>query len=142
LIDLGKTRRIPIIATGKTNRALLNKGYEHAAIMPAVEAGHRLSDREWKGPDGNGPYDLVILTGLPHHLERTILSGLSHSAPHIRALSLKLDGQYYPGLSTLPRIRGPCNWTSCVTPVQTYRSLVFRPETSRKPGVTARHREG
>ena len=107
LIDLGKTRRIPIIATGDTNRALLQRGYTQATIMTAVDAGHRLSDREWKGLDGKGPYDLAVFAGLPDYMEWTILSGLIHFAPHVRAVSLKWSGRYYPGFSTLPRTSGP-----------------------------------
>ena len=97
LIDLGKTRNIPIIATGDTNRALLNRGYTQATIMPAVEAGHRLSDREWKGLDGKGPYDLAIFAGLPYYMEWTILSGLKHFAPQVKTLSL--DNAYQPNAS-------------------------------------------
>ena len=97
LIDLGKSGGIPIIATGDTNRALMSRGYTQATIMPAVEAGHRLSDREWKGLDGTGPYDLAIFAGLPYYMEWTILSGLKHFAPHVRTLSL--DNAYQPNAS-------------------------------------------
>jgi anaerobic carbon-monoxide dehydrogenase, CODH/ACS complex subunit epsilon len=94
LIDLGKSRNIPIIATGDTNRALISRGYTQATIMPAVEAGHRLSDCEWKGLDGKGPYDLAIFAGLPYYMEWTILSGLKHFAPHVKTVSL--DNAYQP----------------------------------------------
>ncbi len=97
LIDLGKSRDIPIIATGDTNRALICRGYTQATIMPAVEAGHRLSDREWKGLDGTGPYDLAIFAGLPYYMEWTILSGLKHFAPHVKTMSL--DNAYQPNAS-------------------------------------------
>ncbi len=94
LIDLGKTRNIPVIATGHTNLALLNRGYTQAAILPAVEAGQRLTDPEWKGLDGKGPYDLAIFAGLPYYMGWTILSGLKHFAPQVRTLSL--DNGYQP----------------------------------------------
>lgn len=94
LIELGKARNIPIIATGDTNRALLDRGYAEATIMAAVTAGHRLTDPGWAGPDGKGPYDLAIFAGLPYYMEWTILSGLKHFAPHIRTISL--DGKYQP----------------------------------------------
>jgi acetyl-CoA decarbonylase/synthase complex subunit epsilon len=132
LIDLGKIRRIPIIATGGANRALLKRGYTQATIMTAVDAGHRLSDREWKGLDGKGPYDLAIFAGLPHYMEWTIRSGLRHFAPHVKTVSLKCCGRYYPGLSTLPHISGPCPWTACISPVQAFRSLIFRPGREEK----------
>lgn len=97
LIDLGRSRGIPIIATGDTNRALLRMGYTQATIMPAVEAGHRLSDHKWKGLDGKGPYDLAIFAGLPYYMSWTILSGLKHFAPHVKTLTL--DNAYQPNAS-------------------------------------------
>ncbi len=97
LIDIGRSRSIPIIATGDTNRALMHRGYAQATIMAAVETGHRLSDREWKGLDGKGPYDLAIFAGLPYYMEWTILSGLKHFAPHLKTLSL--GNVYQPNAS-------------------------------------------
>ena len=97
LIDLGNARNIPIIATGDTNRELLKRGYGQATILPAVEAGHRLSDSEWKGLDGKGPHDLAIFAGLPYYLAWTILSGLKHFAPQVRTVAL--DNMYQPNAS-------------------------------------------
>jgi acetyl-CoA decarbonylase/synthase complex subunit epsilon len=97
LIDIGKTRDIPIIATGNTNLALMNRGYTQATIMTAVDAGNRLTDREWKGLDGKGPHDLAIFAGLPYYMAWTILSGLKHFAPQVRTLSL--DNGYQPHAS-------------------------------------------
>jgi acetyl-CoA decarbonylase/synthase complex subunit epsilon len=97
LIDLAKSGNIPIIATGNTNLALMNRGYTQATILPAVEAGQRLSDGEWKGPDGKGPHDLAIFAGLPYYMGWTILSGLKHFAPHVRTVSL--DNAYQPHAS-------------------------------------------
>ncbi len=97
LIDMGKARNIPIIATGDTNRALVSRGYRQAIIMPAVDAGQRLSDGEWKGLDGKGPYDLAIFAGLPYYMEWTILSGLKHYAPRVRTITL--DNVYHPNAS-------------------------------------------
>lgn len=97
LIDLGKKRNIPIIATGGTNRQLLDRGYTRGIIMPAVEAGHRLSDRDCKGLDGEGPHDLAIFAGLPYYMGWTILSGLKHFAPHVKTVAL--DNMYQPNAS-------------------------------------------
>ncbi|WP_174591540.1 CO dehydrogenase/acetyl-CoA synthase complex subunit epsilon [Methanocella conradii] len=97
LIDLGNKRNIPIIATGGTNRELLDRGYTQATIMPAVDAGQRLSDHAWKGLDGKGPYDLVIFAGLPYYMEWTILSNLKHFASHVKTISL--DTVYQPNAS-------------------------------------------
>ena len=99
LIELGAARNIQIVATGHTNRELLSRGYRQAAILPAVETGHRLTDPGWRGLDGKGPYDLALFAGLPYYLEWTILSGLKHFAPHLRTVSLDSGYQPHAGLS-------------------------------------------
>jgi anaerobic carbon-monoxide dehydrogenase, CODH/ACS complex subunit epsilon len=97
LIRLASSRDIPVIATGDTNKALMERGYKQATIMPAVEIGQRLTDREWKGLDGNGPYDLALFAGLPYYMGWTILNGLKHFAPSVRTISL--DNVYHPNAS-------------------------------------------
>lgn len=94
LASLAKARDIPVIATADTCRELLERGYVPAAVLPAVEAGQRLADSQWKGLDGNGPYDLAIFAGLPYYMAWTILNGLKNFAPHLRTLSL--DNKYQP----------------------------------------------
>jgi anaerobic carbon-monoxide dehydrogenase, CODH/ACS complex subunit epsilon len=94
LLELGKARDVPIIATGDTNRALLSRGYAQATIMPAVDIGQRLTDPGWKGLDGKGAYDLAMFAGLPYYMEWTILSGLKHLAPHVKTVTL--DNKYQP----------------------------------------------
>jgi acetyl-CoA decarbonylase/synthase complex subunit epsilon len=97
LIDLGRARNIPIIATGNTNLEMVKRGYNGATIMTAMDAGQRLADHEWKGLDGKGPHDLAIFAGLPYYMEWTILSGLKHFAPRLRTVSL--DNAYQPHAS-------------------------------------------
>jgi acetyl-CoA decarbonylase/synthase complex subunit epsilon len=97
LINLGKIKGIPIIATGNTNLALMKRGYTQATIMMAVDAGSRLTDPAWKGLDGKGPHDLAIFAGLPYYMEWTILSGLKHFAPQVRTVTL--DNMYHPHAS-------------------------------------------
>lgn len=97
LIDLATARGIPVVATGKASRALVDRGYAEATIMTAVDAGQRLADREWKGVDGKGPHDLALFAGLPYYMEWTILSGLKHFAPHVRTVTL--DNAYQPHAS-------------------------------------------
>ena len=94
LLDLAQKGNIPVIATPHTNPALLKRDYTKAGIMPAVEIGHRLTDPDWKGIDGKGPYDLAIFAGLPNYMESMILSGLKHFAPQIRTMTL--DNTYQP----------------------------------------------
>jgi acetyl-CoA decarbonylase/synthase complex subunit epsilon len=97
LIELAQKGNIPVIATAHTNQELLRHGYDKAGILPAVEAGHRLTDPAWKGMDGKEPYDLVIFAGLPYYMEWTILSGLKHFAPHLKTITL--DNTYQPHAS-------------------------------------------
>ncbi|NVM56383.1 MAG: CO dehydrogenase/acetyl-CoA synthase complex subunit epsilon, partial [Candidatus Helarchaeota archaeon] len=60
LIELGKT--ISIVATSNISKAFLDKGFDPAAIMTAVNITNRLSDPDWKGLDGKGKYDVVVYT--------------------------------------------------------------------------------
>jgi acetyl-CoA decarbonylase/synthase complex subunit epsilon len=97
LIDLGKAKGVPIIATGHTNFALVKRGYTEATIMTAVDAGKRLTDPGWIGLDGKGPHDLALFAGLPYYMEWAILSGLKHFAPQLRTVTL--DNMYQPHAS-------------------------------------------
>lgn len=115
LIDLSKASNIPVIATGNTNLALVNRDYTQAAIMTAVEAGQRLTDPGWKGADGNGPYDLAIFAGLPYYMGWTILSGLKHFAPHLKTLSL--DNVYHPQATFSFANISPAEWRKHMGPL-------------------------
>jgi acetyl-CoA decarbonylase/synthase complex subunit epsilon len=94
LLDLARVKAIPVIATGHANRALKARGYTGASIMPAVEAGQRIADPSWNGPDGKGPCDLAIIAGLPYPMAWTLLSGLKHFAPH--TMTIVLDNTFQP----------------------------------------------
>jgi acetyl-CoA decarbonylase/synthase complex subunit epsilon len=94
LLDLARVHQIPVIATGHVNRALRERGYTCAVILPAVEAGQRIADPLWSGPDGKGSCDLAIIAGLPYPMEWTLLSGLKHAAPHAKTITL--DNTYQP----------------------------------------------
>ncbi len=76
LIELGQ--KIPIVATADISKAFIEKGFTPTAILTAVNITNRLSDPEWKGLDGQGPYDLVVYTGMTIYLELQMLSRLKH----------------------------------------------------------------
>lgn len=61
-----KKRGIGIIATGHSIRFLIEKGAT-ANQVGVVEAANMLTDTEWKGFDGKGAPDLVIVMGV--HLD-------------------------------------------------------------------------
>lgn len=86
LIELGQ--KIPIVATSNISKAFLDKGYKPAAIMTAVNITNRLSDPEWKGLDGKGPYDVVVYTGMTIYLELQMLSRLKNYT-NIKTISLE-----------------------------------------------------
>ncbi|HNX17875.1 MAG TPA: CO dehydrogenase/acetyl-CoA synthase complex subunit epsilon [Methanoregula sp.] len=94
LLDIARAQKIPVIATGHINRALKDRGYTSAVILPAVEAGQRIADPDWTGPDGKGSSDLVIIAGLPYPMTWTLLSGLKHFAGHVKTITL--DNTYQP----------------------------------------------
>ncbi|UCD96155.1 MAG: CO dehydrogenase/acetyl-CoA synthase complex subunit epsilon, partial [Candidatus Bathyarchaeota archaeon] len=75
-IRLSQTTKIPIVATGHTSIELGKKGIQPDALMSAMDIGSRLTDPEWKGLDGKGPYELALFIGLPYYMEFVILSGL------------------------------------------------------------------
>jgi acetyl-CoA decarbonylase/synthase complex subunit epsilon len=97
LLDLARANRIPVIATGHSNKALMDRGYTNALVLPAVEAGQRIADPRWEGPGGKGPCDLAIIAGLPYPMAWTLLSGLKHFAPHTKTITL--DNTYQPNAS-------------------------------------------
>lgn len=94
LVELARVAGLTVIATGNTSAALRERDYTSHAVMPAVDAGNRLTDPAWTGIDGRGPYDLVLIAGLPYPMAWTILSGLKHFSPKLKTLSL--DPGYQP----------------------------------------------
>jgi acetyl-CoA decarbonylase/synthase complex subunit epsilon len=58
---------------------------------------NRLKDKQWKGFDGKGGYDYVVLIGGVYYFESQMLATLKHFAPHVRTVSL--DRFYQPNAS-------------------------------------------
>lgn len=63
-----KNTGIGIVATGHSIKFLLEKGTD-AFLAGVVEATNLLTDPDWKGPDGKGLPDLVMVMGV--HLDLT-----------------------------------------------------------------------
>jgi acetyl-CoA decarbonylase/synthase complex subunit epsilon len=97
LIELARKGHIVVVATAHTNATFLERDFEPAAVMPAVGIANRLTDQNWSGIDGKGPYDLAIFAGLPYQMTWTILSGLKHFAPQLKTMCL--DNVYQPHAS-------------------------------------------
>jgi acetyl-CoA decarbonylase/synthase complex subunit epsilon len=93
-IRLSKAAGIPIVATAHTVSEFIKRDFQSAAFMPAMDIGSRLSDPEWQGLDGKGPYDLALFMGLPYYMEFVILAGLKHFSTSLKTISL--DRFYNP----------------------------------------------
>ncbi len=94
IIALAKAGKIPVIATPSTLKAFTQRRFSPAAWMPAVDIGNRLKDASWSGIDGKGPYDLLLILGLPYYMEWLLLSGLKHFALGLKLISV--DRYYQP----------------------------------------------
>jgi len=94
LAELARAADIPVVATAHARMALVERGIEPVAVMSILDVGQRLSDPEWAGLDGEGPYDLVLIAGLPYYMEWVVLSNLKNFAPHLKVISL--DPYYQP----------------------------------------------
>ena len=91
-IRLNTTSQIPIVSTANLTYEFVKRGVRPEASMSAMEIGSRLNDPDWKGLDGNGPYDLALFMGLPYYMEFVILSGLKHFSSSLKTISL---GRFY-----------------------------------------------
>ena len=87
-IQMAELVKVPIVATAHIIGEFSQRGFQKASWMPVVDIANRLKDPEWRGLDGQGPYDLALFMGLQYYLEWVILSGLKHFAPHVKTVSL------------------------------------------------------
>ncbi len=95
--DLSRIRGIEIVATSYGVRSLVSEGIQINFVMGCMEIVDRLCDPGWKGFDGDGPYDLVILAGIPYSLSWILFSGLRNGAVRLKTISL--DRHYQPHAS-------------------------------------------
>ncbi|MHA3962426.1 MAG: CO dehydrogenase/acetyl-CoA synthase complex subunit epsilon [Candidatus Thorarchaeota archaeon SMTZ1-45] len=91
-IALSNAMKMPVIATGGAIKAFLEKDFENARSMGAMELALRLQDPDWVGPSGTGPYDMVIIYGLPYYMQWTLLSSVMNFGTHLTAIAL---GRHY-----------------------------------------------
>jgi anaerobic carbon-monoxide dehydrogenase, CODH/ACS complex subunit epsilon len=97
VIQISKAGNMPVVATAHTGKAFLENGYEPASMMGAMDIANRLKDESWTGLDGKGPYDTLLILGLPYFMEWLILSGLKSFARKLTTISL--DRYYQPHAS-------------------------------------------
>jgi len=92
IIRVAENARIPVVATAHMQGEFLGRGFLVDSWMPVVDIANRLTDREWRGLDGKGPYDLALFVGLPYYVEWLILSGIKHFSDDLKTVSL---GKHY-----------------------------------------------
>jgi acetyl-CoA decarbonylase/synthase complex subunit epsilon len=93
MIDFAKASKIPVVATAHMVGEFLKRDFKPAGFMSAMDIGNRLADPEWKGLDGQGPYDLALFVGMPYYMEGLIICGLKHFAPDLKTITL--DNLYH-----------------------------------------------
>jgi len=90
-------RQIPVLGTSSAAKDHIARGIRITTIMGGMEIADRLIDPEWTGLDGEGQYNLVLLSGLPYPFCWTLLSGLRNGAPYLKTVTL--DRKYQPHAS-------------------------------------------
>jgi acetyl-CoA decarbonylase/synthase complex subunit epsilon len=70
------------------------RGSINAQSISIFVLGDRLRDKNWKGFDGKGHYDTILLVGFPYYVEWLVESGLKSFAQGLRTISL--DRSYQP----------------------------------------------
>ncbi|MHA2601868.1 MAG: CO dehydrogenase/acetyl-CoA synthase complex subunit epsilon [Candidatus Thorarchaeota archaeon SMTZ1-83] len=91
-IALSEAGKIPVVATGGAIKSFIEKGFEGAKSMGAMELAFYLQDETWKGPHEKGPHDMVLVYGIPYYMQWTMLSGIMNFGTHLRRITL---GRYY-----------------------------------------------
>ncbi len=56
--------------------------------MGAMEVAHRLQESDWLGPSGKGPYNMILIYGIPYYMEWTLLSAVMNFGTHLTAITL------------------------------------------------------
>ena len=91
-IALSKAGNMDILATGGAIKAFVEKGYDRAKSMGAMEIAHRFQAPDWVGPFGKGPYDMILIYGQPYYMQWTMLASLLNFGQHLTAIAL---GRYF-----------------------------------------------
>lgn len=85
------------VATSSTAYAKIKGRVPNTSWIPPIEVAYRISDIEWMGLDGKGPYKTVVVVGLPYYMAWLILTGLKNFAQSVKTISL--DRFYQPNAS-------------------------------------------
>jgi len=86
---------ITVVATGSAIVRFIEAGMGNDVKYAVLhELTQFLLDPDWKGFDGQGNYDLVLMVGTIYYHGSQMLAAIKNFAPHIRAISI--DRYYHP----------------------------------------------
>ncbi len=86
---------ITVVATGNAIVRFIEAGIDSNVKYAVLhELTQFLLDPEWKGFDGQGNYDLVLMIGTIYYHGSQMLAAIKNFAPHIRAIAI--DRYYHP----------------------------------------------
>jgi len=94
VIRIAKAIRAQVAVSPVLQPDFERPGSMHVFGLGLEDLTNRLKDKQWKGFDGKGAYDYVLMIGGVYYFESQMLSTLKHFAPHVRTVSL--DRFYQP----------------------------------------------
>jgi acetyl-CoA decarbonylase/synthase complex subunit epsilon len=97
VLHLAKAMKAQVVASPTVQSQFQGTGGTQLFSMGLEDLTNCLKDKQWKGFDGKGPYDYVLLIGGVYYFESQMLATLKHFAPHLRTVSL--DRFYQPNAS-------------------------------------------
>jgi len=97
VLHLAKAMNAQIVASPTLQSRFQSTDGTQVFSMGLEDLTNRLKDKQWKGFDGRGRYDYVLLIGGVYYFESQMLATLKHFAPHVKTVSL--DRFYQPNAS-------------------------------------------
>jgi acetyl-CoA decarbonylase/synthase complex subunit epsilon len=93
-VKLARLLKAPIVVSPGVFSKFERNGMVTVFCMGIEDLVNRLKERNWKGLDGKGNYDLVFFVGGIYYFQSLMLAALKHFAPHIKTISI--DRFYQP----------------------------------------------
>ena len=94
VLRLAKLIKAQVAASPAVQSQFKSSGSQQVFGLGLEDLTNRLNDKQWKGFDGKGGYDYVLMIGGVYYFESQMLATLKHFAPHVRTVSL--DRFYQP----------------------------------------------
>jgi acetyl-CoA decarbonylase/synthase complex subunit epsilon len=97
VLRLARAMKAQIAASPSIQPQFSGAGSTNVVGLGLEDLTNRLKDKQWKGFDGKGGYDCVLLIGGVYYFQSQMLATLKNFAPYIRTVSL--DRFYQPNAS-------------------------------------------